>query len=255
MQTPGPDAHHFDLPNLTRVLDFFFNSVTVSPLVITITNYTDGSCAYVSPTFKDVTGYDADQLKNGGMNWLVNKLHVEDRSGFKINFTEGFLFLLKLPTEQKLRCFFNLTARLIHKNGEAISIYHQCRPLALDQEGKPQYSINLITDITQLLPDGGLQPCWSVVERADEMETSYLGGSCNDSLQWLFGMVSSPLSTRERDVMKELMKGKSGKQASQKLGITVNTLNTHRKNIIRKARAANIQQAIDIAIKNDWIGE
>jgi len=244
----------FDLNSLIQVLDFFHRSITLSTMVVTITNYEDGSCAYVSPTFKDLTGYEPAEFKEGGMNWLVNRIHSENRGTYKINFTEGFLFLLNLQPEQKLRCYFNLTARLLHKKGNSIWIYQQCRPIAFDQNGKPLYSLNVITDLTHLMPADG-QPCWSVVEQDAGAKPVFLGGSCGDNLHWLFGSAASPLTKKETQILKLLMKGISGKQVADRIHISINTLNTHRKSIIHKARAKNMNEAINIALRNDWIHE
>lgn len=251
---PSADLAQFDLPSLIGVLDFFHQSVTLSPFVVTITNYNDGSCAYVSPTFKDLTGYSPDLFLKGGLNWLVNHLHVEDRTQFKINFTEGFLFLLKLPSYQRLGCYFNLTARLINNHGNMVWMYHQCRPIALDTEGKPQYSLNIHTDLTHLMPQDG-QPCWSVVEQKSGSKPIYLGGSCHEALRWLFGSISSPLTPKETQVLKELMKGLSGKQLASRLMLSVNTINTHRKSILRKTKTKSMNEAIAKALSNEWINE
>jgi len=252
MEVSGNAA--FDLVSLCQVLDFFHQSVTLSPMVVTITNYQNGACEYVSPTFKDLSGHDPVALKEGGMNWWVSHIHPEDRSQYKINFSEGFLFLINTTAEQKMKCYFNLTARLLHKKGQPIWMYQQCRPIAFDAQGKPLYSLNIITDLTHLLPANG-QPCWSVIEQNFGIKPVLLGGSCGENLQWLFGSARSPLTKKETQVMKLLMKGLSGKQLASRLRISINTVNTHRKSIIRKAHAKNINEAISTALQNDWINE
>ncbi len=244
----------FDLDSLVRVLDFFHSSITLSTLVVTITNYQDGSCAYVSPTFKDVSGHDPADLKDGGMNWLVNHIHPEDRQQFKINFTEGFLFLINTPADQKTNCSFNLTARLIHKKGYPIWVYQQCRPVAFDAEGKPLYSLNIMTDLTHVMP-GDSQPCWSVFEQHTGNRPNLLGGSCGADLSWLFGSAVSPLTKRETQILQLFMKGVSGKQVADRLRVSANTVHSHRKSIIRKAGAKNMTEAISIALRNDWLHE
>lgn len=251
---PGGQAS-FDLPHLIGLLDFFHQTVTLSPMVITVARYDDGSCRYVSPTFKEMTGYDPQLLKEGGLNWLVAHLHPEDRAPFKLNFTESFIFLLGLPSDKKLKCFFNLTTRFVHRNGTPLWIYYQCRPLAVDKDGKPHYSLNLIADLTHLKAGSDPVPCWSVVEHNDDSRPLYLGGSCNDSFRWLFGQVNSPLSKRETEVLKAFMKGSTGKQVAVSLKLSLNTVETHRKGILRKCHATKINQAIEMALKNDWINE
>lgn len=244
----------FDFESLIRVLDFFHTTVNLHSIAVSITDYENGSCVYISPTFKNITGFSSAEFKENGMNWFVSKLHADDRKNFKINFAEGFLFLINTPTEQKLSCSFNLTTRLVHKKGYPIWLYKQCRPLALDKDGKPLLSLNIMTDITDAIPKGS-KPCWSVYEQSVLTKPVLLGGSCNAHLSWLFGSSISPLSTREKQIVKLFMKGIVGKEVASQLNISTNTVHTHRKSILRKVGAKNMTEAITLALQNNWLHE
>lgn len=252
---PSGPAAKFELDGLVNVLDFFHRSISMSLMTVTITDYSDGSCKYVSPTFEDLSGFDSQMFLNGGMNWFVNHLHPEDRTQFRINFTEGFIFLLSLSSEQRLSSYFNLTGRLIHRKGYPVWIYQQCRPIALDSEGKPLYSLNIITNVSSVMPQEG-RPCWSVVEQQSAgIEPVFLAGSCGEDIQRLFGFSASPFTSAEGKIVKMASKGLSGKQISLKLKVSINTVNTHRKNIMRKLGAGNMNEVISKAMRNNWLEE
>jgi DNA-binding CsgD family transcriptional regulator len=57
-------------------------------------------------------------------------------------------------------------------------------------------------------------------------------------------MKGNVLSTREFDIIKLLDKGNSSEQIAEKLFISPHTVNTHRRNIIRKSGKANITELI-----------
>lgn len=245
------NKENVDLPSIKALLNYFHESVNLVPFVVTITNFTDGSCEYVSPTFKNLTGYNSENFYSGGLNWFSNHIHVEDRIQFKINFSEGFLFLLSLNQDQRLSCSFNLTSRFIHLNGNIIWLYHQCRPIALDGNGKPQYSLNIITDLTHLMPSNS-QSCWSIVEEINGFERLHLGGSCNEDLKDVFVKYHSPISKREKQILLNLIKGHSSKTVASKLNLSLSTVQTHRKNILKKTKSSNINEAIQKALNNSW---
>ena len=71
----------------------------------------------------------------------------------------------------------------------------------------------------------------------------------------LFRSVSSPLTPKETLVLKHLMKGLSGKQIAARLKLSINTVNTHRKSILKKSKAKNMSEAIRTALENDWIAD
>lgn len=61
------------------------------------------------------------------------------------------------------------------------------------------------------------------------------------------------LSDRERDVLIELSKGKTNKEVAEKLHISVHTVITHRKNIIRKTGIKSIAGLAVYAMLNNLI--
>ncbi|PKP22607.1 MAG: DNA-binding response regulator [Bacteroidetes bacterium HGW-Bacteroidetes-21] len=59
------------------------------------------------------------------------------------------------------------------------------------------------------------------------------------------------ISPRERDVLKLIVEGFSNKMISVKLNISVNTVAIHRTNIMKKVKAKNAADLVNIAIKNN----
>ena len=57
------------------------------------------------------------------------------------------------------------------------------------------------------------------------------------------------LSGREREILRQISSGKPSKQIAYELNISINTVNNHRQNIIRKLRCKNTAEAIVVAGK------
>ena len=63
----------------------------------------------------------------------------------------------------------------------------------------------------------------------------------------------SPFTERELDILKLLIKGYSSKEISERLAISIDTVRTHRRNMMGKVDAQNSLQLIRISIDKSWI--
>ena len=63
----------------------------------------------------------------------------------------------------------------------------------------------------------------------------------------------SPLTPREREVLKLITEGDSNKKAASKLGISVRTVEHHRLSIMRKLNAHNTAALVRLAIQNKLV--
>ena len=61
------------------------------------------------------------------------------------------------------------------------------------------------------------------------------------------------LSIREKEILDLIKKGLSSKEISSKLSLTVNTVNTYRKNLMNKFHAKNSAELVQIAMKQNII--
>lgn len=64
---------------------------------------------------------------------------------------------------------------------------------------------------------------------------------------------TTQLSAREKEVLKLIATGMVSKQIADKLFISVNTVNTHRQNIIEKLNVSNTAEAIKYASEVGWL--
>jgi len=61
------------------------------------------------------------------------------------------------------------------------------------------------------------------------------------------------LSDREKHILRTIAKGQSSKQVANTLGISKHTVDTHRRNMIRKTKVSNIIQLINKAHQEGWL--
>ena len=61
---------------------------------------------------------------------------------------------------------------------------------------------------------------------------------------------SGPLSAREREILQLLAENKSNKEIASRLGISVRTVETHRRSVMQKLDASSIVELVHYAIRN-----
>ena len=64
---------------------------------------------------------------------------------------------------------------------------------------------------------------------------------------------ADPLSSREREVLQLLASNKSNKEVATQLGISVRTVETHRRSIMLKLNANSIVELVHYAIRSGLI--
>lgn len=82
----------------------------------------------------------------------------------------------------------------------------------------------------------------------DELKKS-LNRFLNDNYSMDNGDIldTSSLSIRELDVLKQVINGLSSKEIAVKLNISINTVNTHRSNLLKKCHVKNVAELINKA--------
>jgi DNA-binding CsgD family transcriptional regulator len=117
------------------------------------------------------------------------------------------------------------------------------RPLLVDDSGSMVINFGIVTDITHIKLEGpvGLKvwaeghPEISVFKNASEVRSL------------------NPLTKTERKILKLISEGLTTSAAAEKLFISSHTVNTHRRNILKKMKCANFLEAFHTARLKGWV--
>jgi DNA-binding CsgD family transcriptional regulator len=135
--------------------------------------------------------------------------------------------------------------RFKKKNGDYIRVLHQVAVVEHDETGGIIRTLGVHTDITHLKREG--RPVMSFI--GIEGEPSYL----DIDVKSKFIENKKILTNREKEILKLLMEGKLSKEVSDILNISKQTVDTHRKNMLRRNSLNNTGELIGKAIKQGWI--
>ena len=114
-----------------------------------------------------------------------------------------------------------------------------------DERGGIIRTLGVHTDITQLKAEG--KPVMSLIGM--DGEPSYL----NIDVKTAFIESKETLTKREKEVLRLMVEGKLSKQIGGILNISKQTVDTHRKNMLRKNSLSNTGELIGKAIKQGWL--
>jgi DNA-binding CsgD family transcriptional regulator len=152
------------------------------------------------------------------------------------SFFMSLIFKIKKEDPENIRHYkFIMDYRTKGKGGQFIRVIEQHKIFELDQDDNLWLSLGIM----DLSPDQDLQTLCRY--RMVNVKTG-------EVYHFPKGDPESILSLREQEVLQLLAKGLISKQIADQLFISVNTVNTHRQNIIGKLNVSNTAGAIQYAL-------
>ena len=230
----------YDNPSLERhiekikELDFY---LPYSSTFYCITNTQDLSFEFISKNMYACLGIDAKTLQAQGMRYFWSRIHPEDIDKWLKALNELMEFTLKeIPVEKRIRMSYTWNFRFKNGHSEYVNIIQNTTPLEFDTNMKP---IIGLAHYTVIHPKVKLQITASakLLNTQNEYETVYYN---NFSQKFL----SVGISNRERDVIRLLVLNHSSKIIAEKLHISSNTVDTHRRNILKKLKISSTGELV-----------
>jgi len=236
------------LDSATLVDDIEAYSSYISPIGEHFTYLFDCSQSrylYISEACATVTGFHKQE-------WLTRKepsildelVYPDDQQALQELGKQSWDFYHSLAIGAKKKLCCCLDYRAVHQTSrEIIRLVEFNRPLLIDDNGSMLINFGVVTDISHLKIDGpvGLKvwvegmPQLSVTRNATNLDSQ------------------SPLTKTEKLILARIAEGNSTHDVANELFISTHTVNTHRKNILRKLGCGSVIEGIHIARLKGWI--
>lgn len=168
------------------------------------------------------------------MQTLYSMIHPDDQEGMKWKEKSACDFLFRrISAAERARYKISYVFRVITSAGTEKKILHQAELLS-DERGTCSHLLCTHTDISHL-----------EIERYDHI--SFIG---KDGVSAICAQETNPsgrlqkiqtpdISVREREILQQLALGLSSKQVAGHLNISLHTVDTHRRNLLRKTGTKN----------------
>jgi len=211
-----------------------------------ITNTQDLTFEYISKNFTTCLGIDAKHLKRKGMRYFWSRIHPDDVEIWLTAMHHLMDFTLtEIPINKRQKANYTWNYRFKNANGVYVNIVQNTTPLDFDNKMKP---IIGLAHYTVLDPKIKMQLTASakLLNNQNEYETVYF----NNFSQKL---LNQGISNRERDIIRLLVLNKSSKDISESLNISPHTVDTHRRNILKKLKLSSTGELVAMIKLNSII--
>ncbi|MBL7843772.1 MAG: hypothetical protein KF846_14830 [Cyclobacteriaceae bacterium] len=199
---------------------------------------------YISDSMQELTGFTPKEISDGGLMFIYKRTYWKDilrLTQATINVRRA---LSKLTPQEKMRARFSFDVRFKCKDGTLKKILQNCHILKLNEGADPQILLFASTDISAYKHDSRMNYSLSVFEPGKGfvpvLRDSFHGEDC-------------PFSAREMEILKLTSNGLAEKEIADTLSLSVETVKTHRKNMLQKLPAKNAVDMVRMAIVNNWI--
>ncbi|WP_428663356.1 LuxR C-terminal-related transcriptional regulator [Runella sp.] len=183
-----------------------------------------------------VCGWSADYFYKVGVEGYTAQFLPEDAAGLgeiskQIN---AYVPALTSPQLKKFRVIYDY--RMQGKDGEITRVCQESIALKTDKEGHILYFLAFVSDITHFKREGKQHFHLSGGDTAQLGVIDHAAGTCSQLPM---------LGKREREIAKLLGQGLVSDRIAERLAISVNTVNTHRQNMLRKLELTDTTELLN----------
>lgn len=205
-------------------LDFFYPYNTT---FFCITNTVTQNFEYVSKNFTSCTGIENEKLLKGGMKYFWSLFHPDDIGPWIETLQTLMDFTMnELDAEKRNKMSYTWNYRIKNAKGNYVNIVQNTTPLQFDDTNKPVIGLAHYTVLDARIK---MDICASAkyLNEKNEYETLFFTNLSSKNLL-------DAVSNRERDIIRLLLLKNSSQDISEKLHISKHTVDTHRRNILKK---------------------
>jgi len=195
---------------------------------------------FIGDGITEVLGYEPQEMN---AMLFLDRIHPDDKPyflSFENRLTE---FFMQLPLEKRGNYKYQHDYRIKTKSNKYIRLLHQILPIEFD-ENNYYRSLVLHTDISHIKSTG--KPSLSIIGL--EGEPSYYNVQDTPIFTKSFDL----FTRRERVILNCIIEGKSSREIAEELYLSLHTINTHRKNILKKAGSKTSLDLVTKVIKEGW---
>jgi DNA-binding CsgD family transcriptional regulator len=207
-------------------------------LIIACFDYRNLALAFFAGNIEGLTGYPPEMFRKKGMETSFTMVHPDDRPElfrFQKIVLENFH---QLSLSERNTFEFSYTARWVHRDtGEVIWMLSRARPYFIDEKGNFAMDLHIIVQL--LNPPKIKEYDWNFAYTKDDGSRIFVSKHQPETRE-------ISLTKKEKEIVKLMLEGKESKEIGVYLNISVNTVATHRKNILKKVGAHNVGELINI---------
>jgi len=211
-----------------------------------IMNFDTLKMEHVDQRIRSVLGIDP---KDWSLDKVFSLVHPEDLKHMHQKEAAAVDFILnRIPTEDILRYKVVYVLRLRHADGSFRTFLQQSKTLTVSEDGKVQHVLGIHTDVTYLN-----MPVDNKISFIGDGRPSFYAVPTEGDFTPEHYDYSTLFTTREKEILSNIAKGKTFGEIAGLLNLSPHTINTHKKNILRKTDCRNTTELIARCVRDGII--
>lgn len=192
---------------------------------------------YTSYNFSELFGYDLEAVNMQGNSYFNSRVHPDDYIQMLRNGIAVMKLFYQLPAGDCFNYKLVNEYRIFGYNERLIRVIEQHQVLELDKHGNVWFALGII-DVS---PDQS--DYHGIRSQVFNFKTGEIISTAPEKVSL------TQLTRREKEIFQFVKEGLLSKEISERLSISVHTVNTHRQRILEKLGANNSLEAIACASK------
>ncbi|WP_366187110.1 LuxR C-terminal-related transcriptional regulator [Flavobacterium ovatum] len=192
-----------------------------------VTNTAQNSFPFVSKNFEYNLGLDSELMKTMGVPYWMSHFHPEELELWVHILQDLMIYTMtEVAPKKRLRLSYTWNFRIKKADGNYVNLFEHQVPVLVDENYKPVIGIGHLT----MIGEGEPMPLKATVKFLNENNEYETLLNKNYSQK----LLTDGLTNRENDIIRYLALKKSSKEIAGILGISSHTVDTHRRNILKK---------------------
>lgn len=193
---------------------------------------------FISYNFESLYGYDLKEMEKDSTEYFNSRIHPDDFLPLMTNGNDLLRFIYTLPRDERADYKLITEYRVLGVDNEFVRIVEQHQALELDKLG----NFWLALSIMDVSPNQDIQQ--GIRSQLMNFKTGRIM-----PMPYSENNVVTVLTNREKEILRLVKDGFLSKEISDKLSISLHTVNTHRQHILEKLSAGNSMEAVAYASK------
>ena len=232
------DEQDLDYSILEKQIPVLQKLAETSNAIITVFDLFQKKHVFHSYNFETFLGYTKKDFEEVGEYFIDSKIHPDDYLALLENGITLFDLLTNISSELRLNCKLINEFRILNASNQYTRVIEQQQTLELDNRGNVWLALSILD----------ISPNQEVNER---LKAQILNFKTGEFVRLLRPKVNKEmaLTKRQIEILQHIREGELSKEISDKLFISVHTVNTHRQKILEKLNVNNSMEAVHIAAK------